>query len=492
MLMGEFNAALKKLWTMLCSDELKAELNKRLMMLYSMFQALMVSLVILINPLGLKNTSQEQSEMVYLDVTASSFDAHLESAVVVLIDEYAIEKYKLNYPVDYRNLSRILRAISGYNPNSVFIDILQSYPHSEGVEYWAQTLKKAGENHPVYLAQDLDFDKDWRLNDKENIRYKLSQNATLTPVSWGGEPNRYPLTINHNGQTYKTTAMTMYEEFCKTSDCQLFKNSEAHDEPMVVRWSNKNSDKQLEFMDITDGCKSSERGLLEAIGKHVTHGFQSKKNLAELRVLCPPILTLSAAELLAPSGTDSQALRDAISNRSVFIGYKLTGSSDLFYSPVHGQLQGVFYHAMAFVNLVSLDEKYWRSQNNIDNCPIFKNCNFSHFDLIQTLLQTIVLGFSIYLKNHQNINGREDKVPSTENFVHFGLLLVIAWALVLYFQEAAGPANWIALMSILFVSVSMIVKPLLIREFQKVYNLAKSKIIRLKQVVAAQPPFKKR
>ncbi|WP_273992097.1 CHASE2 domain-containing protein [Vibrio parahaemolyticus] len=474
------------------TSELKHMLRKCWVMFCSMFQALVVSFVILFNPLGLKNTSQEQSELVYLDFTASSFDASIESAVVVLIDEYAIEKYKLSYPVDYGNLSRVLRAISGYNPDAVFIDILQSYQHSKGLDYWVRTLKKTSNNHPVYLAQDLDFDKEWRLNNKENIRYKLNQGATLTPVSWGGAHNRYPLTINHGGHTYKTTAMTMYEEFCKTSDCQLFKNSDAHDEPMVVRWSNNNNDKQLEFMGVADGCESSNRGLLEAIKKHVTYGFKKKEDIAELRVMCPPILTLSAAEFLDAGGADNQALRDVISNRSVFIGYNLTGSSDLFSSPVHGQLPGVFYHAMAFVNLVSLDNNYWRSQNAIEYCPIIESCNFSYFDLIQTLLQTIVLGFSIYLKNSQELNGREERTLSIGSTISFILLLIIVFVFVLLFQFSVGPANWIALLSILFISSSILAKPFLIKYFQRIIKFVASKLTHLKHIITSQLLLKRK
>ncbi|MEF1281393.1 CHASE2 domain-containing protein [Vibrio fortis] len=185
MLINQFKYVLKKLMATFRSNRFNFSSA-----FYSMLQALLISALILINPLGLRNTSQEQSELVYLDVTASSFDAPLKSAVVVLIDEYAIEKRNLSYPVDYRNLSRILKAVSGYNPNSIFIDILQSYPHSDDLDYWARALKKAGENQPVFLAQDLDFDKSWRLNNTETARHKLNQSATLTPVSWRGESNR--------------------------------------------------------------------------------------------------------------------------------------------------------------------------------------------------------------------------------------------------------------------------------------------------------------
>ncbi|HGY9584523.1 TPA: CHASE2 domain-containing protein [Vibrio harveyi] len=466
MLINQFKTVSKKVRGIFISDGFKRGCRQVFWGLYSLLQAFLISCFILFNPLGLKNTSQEQSELVYLDVTASSFDARLDSAVVVLIDEYTIESRNLTYPVDYHSLARILRAISGYNPNSIFIDILQSYPHSKDFDYWANTLKRVGKNHPVFLAQDLDFDKSWRLNDPNNARHKLSQSAILTPVSWRGEPNRYPLTINHNGEIYPTVAMTVYEEFCKTSDCKLFKSNEPHDEPMVVRWNNKYSDKQLDFLNVKDGCQSNQRTFIEAFEKHIVSTFQSKEDLAELRVQCPPILTLSASEFLEGNATDNQALRDVIRDRAVFIGYKLTGSSDLVTSPVHGQLDGVFFHAMAFVNLVSLDDDYWRSQNAIENCPIAKNCDFSRFDLLQALLQTVILGVSIYLKNHQYRDDSEVNAPTIGAFITFVLFSVIVCAVVLNIQEATGPANWIALTSITLISVSMLIKPMLIRWIQ--------------------------
>ena len=122
---------------------------------------------------------------------------------------------------------------------------------------------------------------------------------------------------------------------------------------------------------------------------------------------------------------------------------------------------------MAFVNLVSLDEDYWRSQNAIENCPIAKNCDFSRFDLYQALLQTIILGVSIYLKNHQLRDDSEVNAPSTGVFIIFVLFSVIVCAVVLNIQEATGPANWIALTSITLISVSMLIKPMLMRWTQQ-------------------------
>ncbi|MEF1281394.1 hypothetical protein QTO05_20110 [Vibrio fortis] len=181
----------------------------------------------------------------------------------------------------------------------------------------------------------------------------------------------------------------------------------------------------------------------------------------------------------------------------------MTGSSDKITSPVHGQLDGVFFHAMAFVNLVALDKDYWRSPKAIENCLISENCGFSRFDLIQTFLQAIVLGISIYFKNHRNIIGSETNTSPISNFMVFLLLSVIVSAFVLYVQEKGGPANWIALASIIIASGSMLFKPFLIsvkeeitsrlpKWLKNIHNFTKKKAIHLKQVVLEQPLFKRR
>ncbi|MGF1764034.1 CHASE2 domain-containing protein [Aliivibrio kagoshimensis] len=463
--------------------------HKVKLILVSCLQALVISIFILFNPLGLKNTSQEQSEMLYLDTTASSFDAKLESAVVVLIDEYTMEKYDLNYPVDYKNLSRILRSISSHNPNSVFIDVLQNYQHSKELDYWLKHLKKSSEHHPIYLAQDLEFDKQWRLNNKENIRYKLSQNTTLAPVSWRGPSNRYPLMVSHNGQNHKTAALLMYERYCESVNCQLFQSSENYDESMVVRWSNKNSNEQTAFLKVADGCEFQQRSMRQAISRHVTYGFQSKKAIDEHRVKCPPILTLSANDFLAQNSKGNQDLRKVIENRAVFIGYDLLGSSDLVVSPVHNQLPGVFYHAMAFVNLVSMDTEYWRSPNVIGECPVVGDCNFSYYDLIQILLYAVVLGFSLYLKKSYVLYSDEN----TKKLLTYSVLFLVVTTIVVFsivvFQDIAGPANWITLTSILIISASMLIKPVVINIHQwalinlKSKNIGKLLILRFKVMV---------
>lgn len=93
------------------------------------------------NPLGLKTTSQDQSEMLFLDATASSFKAETELATIILIDDYTLDTYDLSYPLTYRTLSRILKEITRYKPDAVFIDLFQHYEHSPNLESWLNQLE---------------------------------------------------------------------------------------------------------------------------------------------------------------------------------------------------------------------------------------------------------------------------------------------------------------------------------------------------------------
>lgn len=67
------------------------------------------------------------------------------------------------------------------------------------------------------------------------------------------------------------------------------------------------------------------------------------------------------AVLFASSQAQKETLRALFEDRAVLIGADIRGAPDLVQSPVHGQIPGVFLHAMALDNLLERGlEGYWR------------------------------------------------------------------------------------------------------------------------------------
>jgi hypothetical protein len=75
---------------------------------------------------------------------------------------------------------------------------------------------------------------------------------------------------------------------------------------------------------------------------------------------CPPVATLFASALLSPAedpglGSDDQTLFNLAQDSFVLVGGDFRGSGDLFTTPLHTLLPGVFYHAVALQNLLAFE-----------------------------------------------------------------------------------------------------------------------------------------
>ena len=78
----------------------------------------------------------------------------------------------------------------------------------------------------------------------------------------------------------------------------------------------------------------------------------------ELKEDCPYTATLSVAHLL---GTFDPDVERAIRNKAVFYGAGFDAATDRVISPTYHDLPGVYLHAMAYDNLVSLGKDYKRA-----------------------------------------------------------------------------------------------------------------------------------
>jgi len=421
--------------------------------LWSIFKAFFIALIILINPLGLKTTSQNQSEMLYVDATASSFDAKNEVATVILIDNYTLDKGGYSYPLSYRTLARILKTIDHHEPSAVFIDLFQHYEHSLNLNSWLNQLKFSSENFPIFLAQDLEFDTAERLSNKNNIRSKLKEYTIFSPASWKESSKAYPLFISSDNKKVPTTSMLMYKHYCQKNKCQTSPNKSENSfyDSMVVRWNNSISKNQHKFYKVPDKCNFQESSMINAIKRHVSYGFRTSSDIAADRVRCSPILTISAADILDDEARGNQNLNESIKSKFVFIGYNLDGSSDTVISPVHGQFPGVFFHAMSFINLVTSGDTYWKSPKAIGNY------SFTLMDIIQVSFYFIALSLSFYIKSI--FEAKKGGAINKRLVVCCFVVMAITFFIFLIVSNISGPLNWIALFGIFSLCLSSLIRP---------------------------------
>lgn len=415
----------------------------------------LILVVFIVDPLGIRNSAEDHYEDHILRLWSPFFSETVsEHIVVVLIDDQYIEATN-TYPVSYRNLARLLKTISRFEPQSMFYDILQHHEHSDNLKRWLHTLDT--QKFPIFIASNTNYDTEQRLNDPESLRHKIANVAQLAAVSWSGEGRYYPLSVPWNDKTMNTVAAAMYKDWCardKQCDATSIGNL---DDAVIVQWSNKHASKQESFFPLGFECgeqTSQWQQFKELLVVSLTQGIQDQNDVdVTLRKRCPPFLTIAASKLSAPGAAGSPELREALQGKMVLVGYHVTGGVDLVVSPVHGTLPGVYFHAMALDNLVTLKDEYWRSP---DDTGLL---NLSIADMVEISVQTIVLFSVIWFRfnfleqqESQHFNERQKLWGAFVPMIIIIAVIAISVA-ISHFVLNVGAPNWYGLVMIIFIDL---------------------------------------
>ncbi|HAS6347179.1 TPA: CHASE2 domain-containing protein [Vibrio vulnificus] len=416
----------------------------------------LILLVFIVDPLGIRNSASNHYEDHILRLWSPFFsDRVSDQIVVVLIDDQYIESTN-TFPVSYYNLARLLKTISRFEPQSVFYDILQHHEHSDGLERWLSTL--ASQPFPIFMASNAAYDTPERLSDPNSLRHKIANVAQLAAVSWSDEGRYYPLSVPWNGTGMTTVAAAMYQNWCEqSSQCKSHYLANM-DDALIVQWSNKHAPDQDKFFPLDVSCGkeslSQWQQFKELLAISLTQGIRDKNDVDEtLRKRCPPFLTIAASTLRAPGAAGSADLKQAIQGKIVLVGYHLTGGVDVVVSPVHGTLPGVYFHAMALDNLVTLQGEYWRSPDDIG---LF---NLSIADIVEISVQTIVLFLVIWFRFNFLEQRQSEQFDARQKvwaaFVPMVIIIAVIFVSVVisHFVLHVGAPNWYGLVLIIFIDL---------------------------------------
>ncbi|MCJ2377878.1 CHASE2 domain-containing protein [Vibrio sp. ZSDZ34] len=415
----------------------------------------LILLVFIVDPLGIRNSAEDHYEDHILRLWSPFFSQQVsDDVVVILIDDQYIEATN-SYPVSYRNLTRMLKTISRFEPQSIFYDILQHHEHSDHLNRWLRTLDS--QTFPVFMASNTRYDTQERLDDPNSLRHKIANVAELAAVSWSAEGRYYPLSVSWNETKMHTVAAAMYKDWCtRTQQCNE-STIGSMDDSVIVQWTNKHADNQESYFPLGFECgdnTSQWQQLKDLLIVSLTQGVQSEEDVdATLRKRCPPFLTIAASKISAPGAAGSPELKAAIQGKMVLVGYHVTGGADSVVSPVHGMLPGVYFHAMALDNLITLDGEYWRSP---DDAGLF---NLSMADIIEIAVQTIVLFLVIWFRfnflEQQATEQFDERQKLWGAFIPMLIIIaVITISIVLsHFVLNVGAPNWYGLILIIFIDL---------------------------------------
>jgi hypothetical protein len=331
------------------------------------------------DPFGLSHQVQAYSEGLFQKVTSSFYRSDAQDKIaVVLIDEETLASRGESWPPRYTYYEEVIRRIARQKPVAIFLDILieDRRTYDDSLEIARQSLGEtlASKGIPLYLAS-LD-------NQRKSVFIDVPGTQT-TLAGWRGFGDDYPLLIkpgqyysDHDSQLEEgeqcnnslkpTAALQLYRLMCEKGlqsgcpaglaqgDVGEFCNT------MVVQWGRNVSPVVPEQQLISETqCSASKDSipdrLLDAASTlyaELTFGIDEDA-VKRIRQPCPYAVTVREEDLA------SEKVRGVLEGRVVMIGLSLKGIHDIVGSPVHGQIPGVYLHAMALDNLLSWNSHYF-------------------------------------------------------------------------------------------------------------------------------------
>ena len=262
---------------------------------------------------------------------------------VLLFREDNLRVLKESYPVSYPRHAEILDALSVYQPRAVFMDFV-FVDRRAGLKELRQAicdLRDAGTG--VYLAvlepipRPSDSSEPWLFDCAVQV------SAQMAPVFGASGV----LTYAH-GQSVQDTFLPT-PAFAMAATRLKLDPRAAQD--MEVIWGNGVAPLNQKWM---SECSRSGGSLAHLVSVFTDNPLKS----AKLR--CPYTQTLTVAHLLGSSG-DADVGR-ALKGGAVFYGAAFNLTGDRVTSPVFEELPGVYLHAMAYDNLLTLGSDYKRAE----------------------------------------------------------------------------------------------------------------------------------
>ncbi|MGJ3260438.1 MAG: CHASE2 domain-containing protein [Rhodospirillales bacterium] len=367
-----------------------------------------VSLILLnvgFDPFGLKRSAGETSESLIFNVLAAVYGEPPmvsdgprvrwnERMTVLLFEDGALDKLKEPWPVSLATHADILRDIyDNYRPDAIMVDFLfiDRRPNdTEGLAALSSLLAriKAEGKTRVYLSA---FDAPPHTAE---VLEELREVTTLVAAAWhepggrGANPLYYPM-ADGGGRRPSVPrsddagdpgpAFVIYKDLCRHAHdgprrlmhCPpegAFE--EALADPMKVYWGVRAPSLNWEQGNLGPrfACKAVSGGLLTRMWSLTADGLMGWKD--EFPQRCPYTQMTLVREFADP---DFRVYPDVLTAYDaafggrgdglptvVFYGAELAGMKDELPTHTHGTVAGIYLHAMALDNLLTLGAKYIR------------------------------------------------------------------------------------------------------------------------------------
>ena len=344
---------------------------------------------------------------------------HPKGMTVLLVDDNGLDEMQTTWPLSYEEHAGLLRRLVDFRPAAIMVDILflddrRTKEGDRGFEALREIVAEpaipsdGGPPVPVFLATTEELASnpvsDTFARDEEpaagagerwdeGVQYVVvaSQDSVRQSL-------HYPLSSGAGAEGQdQGAAYEIYRFLCNSRDDFGCVDRKVRDEnygyPMYVYWS-------VEPPPLNVG--QADRGIFcRTIPSYPMYfAERASERFAPYYQTCPPVDTILARDFFHSKYRNTKRAKDlfgaAFTDKVVFYGVSLEGLRDVVQTPNHGLTPGVYLHAMALDNLITLGRDYQRPSRKI----LFGTTTVTGLVQIGILaiLAVISLGVSLRLK----------------------------------------------------------------------------------------------
>lgn len=314
------------------------------------------ALIFILDPFGLTSATDQASNDIFnrINSITSYPDRGQKNITVVLFNDSFLTSQQLHWPLPYQTQAQLFKRILNWQPKAFFVDFLYNNDRStvdDNIEVLNNTFARFYQMHntPILVAATTQTDP--------ISAPILSKHIKKVSAQWDGYGSRYPRSVN--GQA--TPAHALYQIYCNNEQQH---NTPCEEQmwdrlqpPISVQWGAELAPLQHDLT-LNQYCYDPSNKWLSVL--HIISSEIFWKLNGTWRQPCPYSRTLLASSLFANDEEARKLFSQIITDQIILVGASVTGARDYVYSPVHGKLPGVYLHAMALDNLISLGQNHTR------------------------------------------------------------------------------------------------------------------------------------
>jgi CHASE2 domain-containing sensor protein len=316
-------------------------------------------LALQLDPFGLSTASDRASEDIFLRLYPIFYPATNQDEIkVVMIDERDLPLKpggSREWPLEYNEYAALIEKVLEQKPRGVFIDLLFDTSQKRDITPLRELIDRIPKDGPPVVFATY-------ASNPERILLP----GSLTYEGGGAMKGVVELVTNRNHYQTATgladhgaSAATVLYNSTNPSGKRIATDEASQ---FLVTWGNTLPARDAAdpaCANIVDTFDSRLEAFASTLARGVSGSFPGWTGLKgerswERMQPCPYHQEIPARDLMQMSNTQSGS---QLEGKYVLIGAAVSGSGDTINSPVHGQLPGVYLHAVALDNLLTFGGK---------------------------------------------------------------------------------------------------------------------------------------